>query len=332
MGSSICCFPDKDTKRLSLMQNSYGQSLEVATDFGIEKSSAFDARVLWPKDRQLLTSDLVISKALDKFKASHVSKRNSSVYTETDNDNSFRVSVEVLLDAHSSNMLIDGPREKISTGGLLEAIGNMHFNLSPRIKRQDTTLTAKSSWEPFPMTKVLSNLWIGTFDDANNECDLKFNGITHILSLVGHQSPFEWVERKHYPMDDHGKSTLKVVLEEVSEFIEMGQKGNNRVLVHCQSGQNRSAVVVIALQMIMNKKTLYRAHRELKKLRPIVQVNVEYAKQLLQLERELFNGVNSLPLNWMERESIAESASDICYKHENLNTSRHRLMFNGEEK
>lgn len=331
MGSSICCFPDKDTKRVSLIQNSWGQSREVATSLGIEKSSAFDARVLWPKDRQLLTSDLYISKALDKFKASNELQRNSSVQTESDKDDSCRVSVEVLLDAHSSNML-EGPREKISTGGMLEAIGNMHFALSPRIKRQDTTLTAKSSFEPFPMTKVLSNLWIGTFDDANNEWNLKFNGITHILSLVGHQSPFEWVERKHYPMDDHGKTDLKAVLEDVSEFIENGQKGNNSVLVHCQSGQNRSAVVVIALLMIMNKKTLYRAHRELKKLRPIVQVNVEYAKMLLQLERELFNGVNSLPLNWMERESINESASDIYYKHENLNTSRHQLMFDGEEK
>ena len=133
-------------------------------------------------------------------------------------------------------------------------------------------------------------------------------------------------------MCDHGKTVLKTVLEEVSEFIEIGQKGNNSLLVHCQSGQNRSATVVIALMMIMHKKTLYRAHRELKKLRPIVQVNVHYAKQLLQLEQEFFNGVNSLPLIWMGREPIHESASDIFYKHENLNTTHHRLLFEGEEK
>jgi len=333
MGSSICCFPDKNMERESLIEND-GQTGDKANSFGKEQSSNIDIRVLWPNSGEYLTSELSISKTLDKFRAANTLQPNNSTKSEQDTKKSCRVSLELLVDTQSSRKSSEARREKVSTGGLLEALmGNMQFS-SPRTRRKDTsntTFSASPSYEPFPMTKVLSNLWIGTFDDASNETVLKLNGITHILSLVGHQSSFNWVKYKHYPMDDHGKTDLKAVLDEISEFMEIGQKGNNSLLVHCQSGQNRSAVVIIALQMIMNKKTLYRAHRDLKKLRPIVQVNLEYAKQLMKLEQELFNGVNSLPLNWMEGEFDA-SKGEVLYKHEDLTTSRHELLLDVEEK
>jgi len=327
MGLSICCLQAQSAKRMSLIEND-GQLGDIATNFTGEKSSHVDVRVLWPNDQEGLTSDLSISKTLDKFRFSNGLQPNNSSKSEHERRSGCRGSVELHLDYQLSSKSTHAPREKVSTGGLLEALmgGNMQFSSStPSSQRKDTKKSASTSWEAFPMTKVLSNLWIGTFDDASNETLLKLNGITHILSLVGHRSSIDWVEHKHYPMDDHGKTDIKSALEEISEFIKIGQKGDNKLLVHCQSGQNRSAVVIIAFLMIMNKKTLYRAHRELKKVRPIVQVNVHYAKQLMKLEQELFNGVNSLPSNWMEA-SFDSSAGDINYKHENLTTSRHNLL------
>jgi len=126
-------------------------------------------------------------------------------------------------------------------------------------------------------------------------------------------------------MDDKGKTNIKDVLNEVYEFMKDGQKGKNKLLVHCKLGQNRSAVVVISFLMMNLNKTLWRAHRELKKLRPIVQVNVLYAKQLLEFEKELF-GVSSLPPDWMERQ-FDEVKEELSYKHEDVNTKRHKTMF-----
>jgi len=326
MGLSICCMQAQSAKSLSLIEND-GQAGGIATSFARKKSSDIDVRVLWPNDQEGLTSDLSISKTLDKLRFSNALQPNNSTKSEHEMRSACRGSVELHLDNQLSSKSTHVSREKISTGGLLEALmGGVQFSSStPTSQRKDTKKSASTSWEAFPMTKVLPNLWIGTFDDASNETLLKLNGITHILSLVGHRSSIDWVEHKHYPMDDHGKTDIKSALEEISEFIKIGQKGDNKLLVHCQSGQNRSAVVIIAFLMIMNKKTLYRAHRELKKLRPIVQVNVHYAKQLMKLEQELFNGVNSLPSNWMEG-SFDSSAGDINYKHENLTTSRHNLL------
>merc|ERR1719193_3096899 len=181
------------------------------------------------------------------------------------------------------------------------------------------------SYSILPITKVHSNLYIGNEENSNDEDLLNTKGITHILSLIGHQSSVGKIERKQYVMNDKGRSDVKEVLDEVYEFMESGQKDNNNLLVHCKLGQNRSAVVVIAFLMKKFKKTLYRAHRDLRKLRPIIQVNVDYAKQLLDLEREYF-GNNSLPSNWMERE-YNEAAEEVVYKHEDLTTLHQSLMF-----
>jgi hypothetical protein len=215
-----------------------------------------------------------------------------------------RFSISVLKDA-----IIAARRDSISITGPLTPMW--------------TDFTATPSYIPLPMTKVLSTLYIGTYDNATNEEELKWNGITHILGLIGNKSSVNWVNHKQYVMSDYGKTNIKDVLNEVFKFMEEGQKGNNRLLVHCLSGQNRSAVVIISFLMMKAKKTLYRAHRELKKVRPIVQVNVGYAKQLLELEKELF-GECSLPPNWMERQ-FDEIAEEVTYKYEDLKTARHRI-------
>lgn len=179
------------------------------------------------------------------------------------------------------------------------------------------------------MTKILPHLYLGTYEDAINETQLKTKKITHILSLIGKRSPVDFVQHKQIPMHDRGISNLKLVLKKASKFLEQGQQDGNNVLVHCQCGQNRSATVVTAVLMENTKKTLYRAHRIVKSLRPVVQINKGYAKQLLTLEKEIF-GKNSLPFDWMERDEIDIATGDVKYKYENMNTPQHREMFDSK--
>jgi len=102
-------------------------------------------------------------------------------------------------------------------------------------------------------------------------------------------------------MSDYGRSDLKEILEQVKKFVYEGQQDCHNLLIHCKCGQNRAATVVIALQIINQKKTLYEAYDELMTIRPSVLINKEYAKQLFALEKEIL-GKNSLPPDWMERE------------------------------
>jgi len=130
-------------------------------------------------------------------------------------------------------------------------------------------------------------------------------------------------------MHDHGKSNLKGVLEKISTFMKLGQKDRKVVLVHCLSGQNRSATVVVALLMMYKRMTLYNAYRMVKILRPIVWINKRYAKQLLELEKEIF-GKNTLPSDWMERD-VDNGTGEVTYKYEKLNSPKHRLKHDSKK-
>jgi len=192
-----------------------------------------------------------------------------------------------------------------------------------------TTSTSSDVYDPEPMTMVLPQLYLGSYEDAVNEHQLKEKKITHILSLIGKKSPVHFVQIERIPMHDHGKSNLKGVLKKISTFMWLGQKDRKVVLVHCLSGQNRSATVVVALLMMYERMTLYNAYRLVKSLRPMVQINKRYAKQLLDLEKEVF-GKNTLPSDWMERD-VDNGIDEVTYKYEKLNSLKHRLKHDSEE-
>jgi len=180
------------------------------------------------------------------------------------------------------------------------------------------------------MTKILPHLYVGSYENAMNELELKAKKITHILSLIGPSSTIDFVKHEHFPMSDHGKTDVKQVLAWASEFIKEGQEGDNNLLLHCKIGQNRAPTLLIAYLMMNEKKKLYQAHKELKTLRPSVHINVLYAKQLLELEKELFNK-NSLPSSWMERGGLDEESGEITFKYEHMDTAEQKAMFKSDE-
>jgi len=187
-----------------------------------------------------------------------------------------------------------------------------------------------TTYTPVPMTKILPHMYIGSYENAMEDHVLKAKGITHILSLIGRNWPSDFFEHKNISMHDLGRTNLKGVLEKVSKFMELGQEDESNILVHCQSGQNRSATVVIAHLMMYHDYTLYTAHKRVKRLRPVVQINEGYAKQLLALEKEIFSK-NSLPSDWMERKEVNIATGEVTYKHENMNSLQHRVMFDSDE-
>jgi len=71
--------------------------------------------------------------------------------------------------------------------------------------------------------------------------------------------------------------------------------------------------------MTTMNQTLYRALKEVKTLRPLIQINRIYAKQLLALEKEIF-GKNSLPSEWMDPGEIDKVTGDVSFKHDHLNS------------
>jgi len=188
-------------------------------------------------------------------------------------------------------------------------------------RRYSSIINTSLTFIPIPLTEVTSQLHFGSLEDAKNEKELRARQITHIISLIGPSHLIEGVSHKHSPMNDHGRTDLKVVFEELWPFILESQKPQNALFVHCMNGQNRSATLIIGILMKIEGKSLKDAFRMIKKKRPLVQINVLYAKQLSTMELEL-SGQNTMPENWMEVSFVDMNSGSVIFTGDDIFTMK----------
>jgi len=115
-------------------------------------------------------------------------------------------------------------------------------------------------------------------------------------------------------MNDYGRTDLKKLLKQIRSFVEDSQLPGKKLFVHCQSGQNRSATVVIAILMTLGNQpmTLLDAYSYVKTRRQMVQINEKYAKQLSDLEYELFGKI-TVPKDWMKIRSADFNTGKVTF-------------------
>jgi len=201
------------------------------------------------------------------------------------------------------------------------------------------------TYKHYRMTKITDQLYLGNDHDANDETALKEEKITHVLSMVARRWSIKprnlflsrsWtrsnsIKRKCVPMSDVGNTDVVKLLEEkeVLAFMEESQKRKNKLLVHCQLGQNRSPTIVMAFLMKHEHITFYKAWRKVKQKRLIVQPNVKYIKQLQNWDVYL-HGKHSTPVDFLH---LKVSGDDISVTHEHVNTERmSALMWSNKKK
>ena len=88
------------------------------------------------------------------------------------------------------------------------------------------------------------------------------------------------------------QSTIQATTNEGGS--ENGEEGSGPILVHCAAGVSRSATVVLAALMQLERMTLKQAFLMVKARRSIVYPNKGFLATLLALEKDLF-GTNSIP-------------------------------------
>jgi len=148
-------------------------------------------------------------------------------------------------------------------------------------------------------TELLPSLFLGSREDSLREGRLKELGITHILMVAsGHQHPVPNCKLLTVPMADNGNTNLYDIMDRTFKFIKEGQSFSNKLLVHCNLGQNRSPTLVIAWLMQECKKSLHDAYTFVKEKRDLVQPHTEYIQQLRILDKQL-HGVYSVKPNFL---------------------------------
>uniref|UniRef100_T1JEP3 protein-tyrosine-phosphatase n=1 Tax=Strigamia maritima TaxID=126957 RepID=T1JEP3_STRMM len=141
----------------------------------------------------------------------------------------------------------------------------------------------------YPSVIVDNTLYLGRSDQARNRTIVETLGITHVINLTSNpEQIFPDVTYLCYPVTNSKDGTLLHYFSEICKRIEGAINSGGRVLVHCNNGVNAGATVVISYLMYQKACTVEDAHYYVKALRPIIQPNEHYLKELSEFEAALF--------------------------------------------
>jgi protein-tyrosine phosphatase len=134
------------------------------------------------------------------------------------------------------------------------------------------------------MTKIYSNLYLGSYENSLDEKELSRANITHILAIHDHTSKIPKTAYSRVFLKFHAADNLyqdvTPYFNQAINFIENAISENGNVLVHCFAGISRSAALCTAF--ISHKLNLHPndAVSLIQNLRPIVSINPSFRKQL----------------------------------------------------
>lgn len=130
---------------------------------------------------------------------------------------------------------------------------------------------------------IMNYVYIGSQDCAVDSVLNKYN-IEQVLS-VGINANVH-VKHKHVHCLDLPETDIKPVLFECFSFINEAINSEKNILIHCNAGVSRTAMVAIAYLMYCKKMNFVDAYNVVKTKRPAIQPNAGFVKQLKLLNIE----------------------------------------------
>ena len=166
------------------------------------------------------------------------------------------------------------------------------------------------------MNKITDKIYLGDFNGAKDEEEIKSNNIKKVLSCCGDLSytyKDKNINQKIIELDDNPKTNIIQYFKDCLKFID---ETDDKVFVHCFAGVSRSATLVIAYFMWKNQWTYKQSYDFVNQYR-YVGPNIGFTRQLLIFEKKLkdanydLDKVNLNDVKWPPEEGFSYSFSDI---------------------
>ncbi len=143
-------------------------------------------------------------------------------------------------------------------------------------------------------TKIVDHLYLGNAYNASNFNQLNEFNITSVLNITN-EIPNYFEEDINFDylkisIDDTNNETIINHLDIALKFLNetKKEKPNQNVLVHCYMGSSRSASIILAYLIKYYRLTLDDALKLLKEKRPVVNINVDFWKDLEFFYKSLY--------------------------------------------
>ena len=143
-------------------------------------------------------------------------------------------------------------------------------------------------------TKIVDHLYLGNAYNASNFNQLDEFNITSVLNITN-EIPNYFEEDINFDylkisIDDTNNETIINHLDIALKFLNetKKEKPNQNVLVYCYMGSSRSASIILAYLIKYYRLTLDDALKLLKEKRPVVNINVDFWKDLEFFYKSLY--------------------------------------------
>ena len=147
----------------------------------------------------------------------------------------------------------------------------------------------------FP-SKITDQIYLGS-SASTNEKIVKELRITHILSCIGGMTINDEIKRLRVAMDDRGHSQLETdIFKRAFPWLTQAMSNkDNRILIHCSMGVNRSPTVTVGFLMHHLKYDLKKAHDFVLSHRESILIHDKYMSQLREFDLKLFGKYSTKP-------------------------------------
>ncbi len=167
------------------------------------------------------------------------------------------------------------------------------------VKRTDESEPVELDTYPHGPCLILPGLYLGSELCAQDTGRLEKLGITVIVNLASELCPRvprtdsgvcmpgdDGLTRYWFPWT-HGQDDLASVVQPCLSVLQTHLAQGQSVLVHCQQGVSRSAILCMAYVMAKTRASFREAHAHVKSRSPVVSPNMVLSSQLCLLEEAL---------------------------------------------
>ncbi|KAK4474403.1 hypothetical protein MN116_001562 [Schistosoma mekongi] len=168
-------------------------------------------------------------------------------------------------------------------------VGNRNITISPVIP-YNTTCHIDFAQMFSQIARINNHLFLSSLNAITPD-RLRQHGITLLVSAMIDSPPVHIrnavMNTIHVPVEDMESANLRVHFDRVSDRIAAENRRGGKTLVHCMAGVSRSSTLILAYLMRHTNMSLADAYQHVRSIRPCIQPNPGFWRQLLEYEEKL---------------------------------------------
>ncbi|CAH8671917.1 unnamed protein product [Schistosoma rodhaini] len=175
------------------------------------------------------------------------------------------------------------------SGSNNSAIGNRNNTVTPLIPYN--TVYQIDFMQMFSQIARINNHLFLSSLNAITPDRLRQHGITLLVSAMIDSPPVHIrnavMNTVHVPVEDIESANLRAHFDRVSDRIAAENRRGGKTLIHCMAGVSRSSTLILAYLMRHTNMSLADAYQHVRSIRPCIQPNPGFWRQLLEYEEKL---------------------------------------------